>query len=50
MKADPPNDAKCRDKFLVQSVNIPAAQEFTNLQEFVRDPTHPRSLAIPPRS
>lgn len=37
MKTDPPKDAKCRDKFLVQSVNIPADQEFSSLQEVVRD-------------
>lgn len=37
MKADPPKDAKCRDKFLVQSVGIPADQDFASLQEVVRD-------------
>ncbi|KAK6429552.1 phosphatidylinositol-binding protein scs2 [Oleoguttula sp. CCFEE 5521] len=30
MKEDPPPDARCRDKFLVQSVGIPAEQEATN--------------------
>lgn len=44
MKADPPKDAKCRDKFLVQSVNIPADQEFSSLQEVVRDAAY---VAIP---
>ncbi|KAL2113842.1 hypothetical protein VUR80DRAFT_2234 [Thermomyces stellatus] len=43
MKADPPKDAKCRDKFLVQSVNIPADQEFSSLQE-VLDNTDKRSM------
>ena len=28
MKEDPPMDAKCRDKFLVQSVLVPANQDF----------------------
>ncbi|KAG9385438.1 MSP domain containing protein [Pyrenophora tritici-repentis] len=31
MKEDPPPDAKCRDKFLVQSVLITADKEFTNV-------------------
>ncbi|KAL3424437.1 integral er membrane protein [Phlyctema vagabunda] len=30
MKQEPPLDAKCRDKFLVQSVAITADKEFTN--------------------
>ncbi|SPN97517.1 related to (VAMP)-associated protein [Cephalotrichum gorgonifer] len=33
MKADPPADAKCRDKFLVQAVSISPAQEFSSVQE-----------------
>lgn len=32
MKEDPPLDAKCRDKFLVQTVQIPAGQEINNAQ------------------
>ncbi|KAK3307900.1 PapD-like protein [Chaetomium strumarium] len=33
MKQEPPLDAKCRDKFLVQSVLIAADKEFTNVSE-----------------
>ena len=36
MKEDPPLDAKCRDKFLVQSIAISADNEFTNVQQVVR--------------
>lgn len=35
MKADPPADLKCRDKFLVQSVSITADREATNVQQIV---------------
>jgi len=31
MKVEPPIDAKCRDKFLVQSVAVTADKEFTNI-------------------
>ncbi|KAF8862353.1 VAMP-associated protein [Acephala macrosclerotiorum] len=31
MKQEPPIDAKCRDKFLVQSVAVTADKEFTNI-------------------
>ncbi|PNS14146.1 Vesicle-associated membrane protein-associated protein [Sphaceloma murrayae] len=33
MKEDPPLDARCRDKFLVQSIAIDASNEFTNIQQ-----------------
>ncbi|SPQ20906.1 69b9b279-f862-42b1-9a94-8cd192c83ca1 [Thermothielavioides terrestris] len=33
MKQEPPPDAKCRDKFLVQSVTITADREFTNVAQ-----------------
>ncbi|EOO01915.1 putative msp domain-containing protein [Phaeoacremonium minimum UCRPA7] len=33
MKQDPPLDTKCRDKFLVQSVNISGDKEFTSVQQ-----------------
>jgi hypothetical protein len=33
MKAEPPIDAKCRDKFLVQSVAITSDKEFTNVAQ-----------------
>ncbi|CAI6338170.1 unnamed protein product [Periconia digitata] len=33
MKEDPPPDAKCRDKFLVQSVLVTADKEFTNVAQ-----------------
>jgi hypothetical protein len=36
MKEDPPPDAKCRDKFLVQSVLVTADKEFTNVASLVR--------------
>lgn len=36
MKEDPPLDAKCRDKFLVQSVIITSDLEFSNVQTIVR--------------
>lgn len=31
MKEDPPLDQKCRDKFLVQSVVVPADRDFSNI-------------------
>jgi hypothetical protein len=40
MKEDPPPEAKCRDKFLVQTVAIPAGEEI-NSQALVR-----RGLAL----
>ncbi|KAF2223519.1 PapD-like protein [Elsinoe ampelina] len=33
MKEDPPLDARCRDKFLVQSIAIDANNEFSNIQQ-----------------
>lgn len=36
MKEDPPPDAKCRDKFLVQSVLVTADKEFANVGSLVR--------------
>ncbi|KAM7185830.1 vesicle-associated protein 2-2 [Rhypophila sp. PSN 637] len=33
MKVEPPLDARCRDKFLVQSVTITSDKEFTNVQQ-----------------
>jgi len=36
MKEDPPVDAKCRDKFLVQSIAISADNEYSNIQQVVR--------------
>lgn len=36
MKEDPPPDAKCRDKFLVQSVAVPADKEAGNVAQIVR--------------
>lgn len=35
MKQEPPLDAKCRDKFLVQSVAVTADKEFTNINAIV---------------
>jgi hypothetical protein len=36
MKQEPPLEAKCRDKFLVQSVAVTSDKEFTNINEIVR--------------
>jgi len=36
MREDPPLDAKCRDKFLVQSVAISADKEYPNVSQIVR--------------
>lgn len=36
MKAEPPADTRCRDKFLVQSIPITGDKEFTNVQQIVR--------------
>jgi hypothetical protein len=36
MKEDPAPDAKCRDKFLVQSVLVTADKEFSNVAALVR--------------
>ncbi|KAK3620582.1 phosphatidylinositol-binding protein scs2 [Elasticomyces elasticus] len=33
MKEDPPADARCRDKFLVQSVSVPSDKEFTSVTQ-----------------
>lgn len=33
MKAEPPSDTRCRDKFLVQSIPITGDKEFTNVQQ-----------------
>lgn len=33
MKVDPPMDARCRDKFLVQSVAVTADKEFNNISQ-----------------
>jgi hypothetical protein len=38
MKQEPPLDAKCRDKFLVQSVAVTADKEFTNISAIVSIP------------
>lgn len=35
MKEDPPADAKCRDKFLVQSVAISADKDLANVSQIV---------------
>lgn len=42
MKEDPPLEAKCRDKFLVQTVAVSADQEVANAQAVVR-------IALPSR-
>lgn len=38
MKVDPPADAKCRDKFLVQAVQISPDKTFTSVSEIVSLP------------
>ena len=42
MKEDPPPDAKCRDKFLVQTVAITADREFSNVAAIVGCAAMPR--------
>lgn len=36
MKDEPPLDAKCKDKFLVQSVAVAGEMEFANVTSIVR--------------
>lgn len=36
MKQEPPADAKCRDKFLVQSASITGDKEFASIASVVR--------------
>jgi hypothetical protein len=36
MKQEPPLDAKCRDKFLVQSAPITGDKEFSSIPSVVR--------------
>jgi len=38
MKQEPPLDAKCRDKFLVQSVAVTPDKEFANISAVVSLP------------
>lgn len=38
MKSEPPLDAKCRDKFLVQSVAVTADKEFADIASIVGSP------------
>lgn len=40
MKADPPLDAKCRDKFLVQSAPITPDKEFVPIANVVSHRLH----------
>ncbi|KAK2739103.1 phosphatidylinositol-binding protein scs2 [Myotisia sp. PD_48] len=37
MKSEPPLDAKCRDKFLVQSVAVPADKDFSSVSSIWQD-------------
>ncbi|KAK0885421.1 phosphatidylinositol-binding protein scs2 [Friedmanniomyces endolithicus] len=37
MKEDPPPDARCRDKFLVQSVGVPSNAEFTSVTQAIQE-------------
>ena len=39
MREDPPPDAKCRDKFLVQTIPITADREFSTVSAIVRCPS-----------
>ena len=41
MKEDPPLDARCRDKFLVQSVGIGVDNDSSNINAVVRNPPLP---------
>jgi hypothetical protein len=40
MKEEPPLEARCRDKFLVQSVAIAADKELNNVAQIVGIPAH----------
>ncbi|KUJ12130.1 VAMP-associated protein [Mollisia scopiformis] len=44
MKQEPPIDAKCRDKFLVQSVAVTSDKEFTNITEIHVDQAEKSSV------
>jgi hypothetical protein len=46
MKEDPAPDAKCRDKFLVQSVLVSADKEFANVASLVRHTTRMSGTAL----
>lgn len=46
MKEDPAPDAKCRDKFLVQSVLVSADKEFANVASLVRHITRKSGMAL----
>lgn len=45
MKQEPPPDAKCRDKFLVQSIAVTADKEFANISAVVSWPLTCLALA-----
>ena len=45
MKQEPPPGAKCRDKFLVQSVAVTADKEFTSTESIVRVGLLPKSFS-----
>jgi hypothetical protein len=49
MKQEPPLDAKCRDKFLVQSVPLTADKEFTNIGSIVSLPTQTKASDVADR-
>jgi hypothetical protein len=46
MKEEPAADAKCKDKFLVQSVAVTKDMEFANVTSIVRfaNPSNPGTL------
>lgn len=47
MKADPPHDTKCRDKFLVQSAPITSDKDFSSIASVVSDMALVQTVACP---
>lgn len=50
MKEEPPADAKCKDKFLVQSVAVTRDMEFANVTSIVRYPATSSSNITPAKT
>ncbi|MCJ1388792.1 phosphatidylinositol-binding protein scs2 [Xylographa bjoerkii] len=46
MKDDPPLDARCRDKFLVQSVGITADQDWQNIEKTAKSSIQERKIRV----
>jgi hypothetical protein len=46
MKEEPAPDAKCKDKFLVQTVAVTRDMEFANVTSIVRPRENDRSISL----